>query len=152
MTATGHAILGTIIAAKVGNPTLAVPLALLSHVAADIFPHWDVATNGNKKNKKDKRRLLIMSFFDVLIGFAVSFILLSFFFSKTSISYVFFLIIVSQLFDWMVAPYYFFNIDLPPFNWTYKFQKLFDNELDKPWGIINQVAVLILIVALAKVF
>lgn len=152
MTATGHAVLGTIIAAKVGNPALAIPLALLSHVAADIFPHWDVATNGNTKNKKDKRKLLILSFFDVLLGFTMSFIILSVFFSKTNLSYAFLLIIVSQLFDWMVAPYYFFNIDLPPFNWTYKFQKLFDNELDKPWGIINQIAVLFLILVLAKVF
>lgn len=152
MTATGHAVLGTIIAAKVGNPTLAVPLALLSHVVADMFPHWDVATNGDRKNKKDKRRLFIMSFFDVLIGFTVSFIILSFFFSKTSISYAFLLIIVSQLFDWMVAPYYFFNINLPPFNWTYRFQKLFDNELDKPWGIINQVAVVLAVLILAVIF
>lgn len=150
MTATGHAVLGTIIAAKVGNPALAIPLALLSHVAADMFPHWDVATNGTTKGKKNKRRLFILSFFDVLLGFALSFVILYFFFSKTSTSYAFLLIIVSQFFDWMVAPYYFFNIDLPPFNWTYKFQKLFDNELDKPWGIINQVAVLLVIVILAK--
>jgi len=34
MTATGHAIIGTVIAAKIGNPYLAIPLAIVSHLAA----------------------------------------------------------------------------------------------------------------------
>lgn len=39
MTATAHAIIGTVIAAKVGNPVLAVPIALASHIIADAIPH-----------------------------------------------------------------------------------------------------------------
>lgn len=149
MTATSHAVLGTVIAAKIGNPALAIPIAIVSHFAADAIPHWDVATNRRKKNKK---RLIIDAFFDVIISFVLSFIILSLFFPKTSFSYAFLIIICSQLFDWLMTPYYLFNIDLPPFNWAYHFQKRFDHELDKPWGIITQVGVIAVVLTLAIIF
>lgn len=135
MTATGHAIIGTVIAAKIGNPALAIPIALASHVVADAIPHWDLATNGGRKKGK---KLIYESFFDVLIGFVSSFIILGLFFPNTNIGYAFFIVLVSQFFDWLMVPYYFLNINIPPFNWAYRFQKLFDNEMNKPWGIIYQ--------------
>jgi len=149
MTATGHAVLGTIIAAKVGNPALAIPLAIASHVAADIFPHWDTATNTSKKGKK---RAIIDSFIDLVFGFLLSYTIVFFLFPQTNLFYVLFLILVSQSLDWLMLPYYFFRINFPLFKWAYKFQKSFNHSLDKPWGIINQIAVLVLIVILAKVF
>jgi membrane-bound metal-dependent hydrolase YbcI (DUF457 family) len=45
MTATGHAIIGVAIAATIPNPFIAVPIAIGSHILADIFPHWDTGTN-----------------------------------------------------------------------------------------------------------
>ena len=61
MTATGHAIIGTVIAVKIGNPALAVPLAIASHIAADAFPHWDEGTNSKKKVRKDlSAKVLLM--------------------------------------------------------------------------------------------
>lgn len=149
MTATGHAVIGTVIAAKFGNPALAVPIALASHVAADMIPHWDTATNGNKG---DRKKVMVNTFFDVVISFVLAFFLLYFIFPKTNYGYAFMIIITAQLFDWLVAPYYFFGIKIPPFTWAYKLQKIFDRELDKPWGIINQVAILVLIIILAKIF
>ncbi len=146
MTATGHAIIGTVIAAKIGNPALAVPLAIASHIAADAFPHWDEGTNGNKT----KERITLEAVFDVLIGFAISYFLVFFLFPETDIVYVFLMILVSQSLDWITAPYYLFGIKL--FKPFYTFQKLFDNEMKAPWGIINQIAILALIVILAKLF
>ena len=149
MTATAHAVIGTVIAAKIGNPALAIPIALASHLAADTIPHWDTATNGKKK---DKLRFFINTALDVFAGFAVSLVILKFLFPQTNPSYAFIIIIASQFFDWATAPYLFFNIKTPPFYWIYKFQKIFDKSLDKPWGIINQVVILILLVAAAKIF
>lgn len=149
MTATGHAIIGTVIAAKIGNPALAIPIALASHLAADAFPHWDVATNAKKKTRE---RLIIEAFFDVAIGFALSFLILILFFPKTNPIYAFSIIIASQFFDWATAPYYMFGLKLPPFTWVHRMQKLFDNRLDKPWGIISQIAILILLIIIAKIF
>ncbi|OGH19863.1 MAG: hypothetical protein A3D74_02920 [Candidatus Levybacteria bacterium RIFCSPHIGHO2_02_FULL_37_13] len=149
MTATGHAVLGTIIAAKIGNPILAIPLAVASHIAADIFPHWDTATNRDKKGKK---RVIIESFFDLIFGLLLSYTIIFLLFPQTNFLYVLFLILAAQSLDWLMIPYYFFNINFPLFKWAYKFQKSFNHDLDKPWGIINQVAVLVLIVILAKIF
>ena len=149
MTATAHAVLGTVIAVKVGNPALAVPLAIASHIAADMFPHWDTATNISRKGK---RRAIIDSFIDLIFGFLISYAIVIFLFPQTSLFYVLLLILASQSLDWLMLPYYFLNINFPLFKWAYKFQKSFNHNLDKPWGIINQIAVLMLIVILAKVF
>jgi len=146
MTATGHAIIGTVVAAKIGDPALAVPLAFGSHILTDALPHWDEGTNG----KKSKKRIIAEAVFDVLIGFAISYLIVIFLFPKTDIVYVFLIILVSQSLDWLTAPWYFFGIK--SFKIFYKFQKMFDNRMPAPWGIINQIAILALIIILAKIF
>lgn len=149
MTATGHAIIGTVIAAKIGNPYLAIPLAIVSHLAADFFPHWDVATNWRKKTRA---RLNLDTFTDVTISFVISFLLLNFLFPTINLFYAFTIILASQSFDWVTGPYYFWGWNFPPFNWSYRFQKIFDRKLNKPWGIINQAIVLLILILFAKIF
>lgn len=41
MLETPHVAVGAAIAMKVGNPYLALPLALLSHIVLDRIPHWN---------------------------------------------------------------------------------------------------------------
>lgn len=147
MTATSHAILGTVIAAKITNPAFAIPLAFLSHIAADIIPHWDTATN---RDKKGKDRVLFETVLDVVFGFIISYLLVVFAFPQTNLLYCFFLVFVAQALDWIMAPYYFFNIKTAPFTWAYRFQKLFDNTLDAPWGIVTQVVVILAVLVLSK--
>lgn len=150
MTATGHAIIGTVIAAKIGNPALAIPIAIISHVAADLFPHWDTGTNKKLKSKKD---FVIQSFTDLFLSYAVMLALLVFLFPETNKVYAFIIVIAAQGFDWASAPYSFLQIKNPPiFYWFYKLQKKFDNKLDKPWGMIGQAAVLAILVFLATKF
>src|SRR3989344_75011 len=134
MTATGHAILGTVIAAKIGNPALAIPLALASHIVADAIPHWDTATHLATKGQK---KVIADSFFDLMLGFFLSYFLVIFLFPGTNLAYVLFMILVSQSLDWLMIPYRLLNINFFLFRWAYRFQKLFDHQLDKPWGIIN---------------
>lgn len=147
MTATSHALIGTIIAAKVGNPALAVPLALASHVVADLVPHWDEGVN---KKGKSKNRLLYETAGDILLGFALSYTLIVFLFPETNLNYVFAMILIAQLPDWLMGPYYFFK--WRAFKWAYDFGKLTNIEIDKPWGIISQVAVVLILLVLAKSF
>ncbi len=149
MTATGHAVIGTVIAASITNPWIAVPVAILSHLAADIFPHWDVGTNGKEKTKKT---MLYESALDVCVGFVISYLLIIFVFPKTNLEYAFIMIILAQGFDWAWAPEYFFKIKNPISDFALWVGKIFDNRLDKPWGIINQIAVLVLLVIFAKVY
>ena len=147
MTATGHAVIGTVIAATIHDPTIAIPLAVTSHVAADLFPHWDVATN---KESKGWNMVVRDSVLDVVMGFIVSFLLVHFLFPSTSYAYVIVLIIAAQALDWLTAPYYFFKVKL--FKPFYTFQKSFDNQMDKPWGIIGQTALIAVIIFLGISF
>lgn len=149
MTATSHALIGTVIAAKIGNPAIAISLALISHVAADMIPHWDTATNGNERGKS-LNRVLIDTVIDVLLGFILSFAVIKLFFPATNLEYAFLIIIISQLPDWLMAPYYFLKIKY--FKWAYDFGKKTNINLDKPWGVINQVIVVVGLIALAKIF
>ena len=143
MTATGHALIGTVIAAKVGNPTLAIPIAIASHFLADALPHWDTGTN---KKQKTKRVFFLESVFDVMLGFILSWLLITWVFPSTNLSYAFFMIIMAQLPDWLTAPYLFFNMKFFPFTNIYHFQKKFDTTLGLPWGFINQAAVVLAII------
>jgi hypothetical protein len=149
MTATGHALIGTVIAAKIGNPALAVPIAIGSHFLADALPHWDTGTN---KEAKSKQTFFIESAFDVFVGFALSFLLIQFVFPQTNLLYAFFIIIMAQLPDWLTAPYLFFNMKFFPFTNIYHFQKKFDTTLGLPWGFINQVAVVLAIIFVGRFF
>ena len=149
MTATGHAIIGTVIAAKIGNPLLAVPIALGSHFLADLFPHWDTGTHWKKKSNT---KFLLQSALDVLLSFSVSYALAAILFPNLNIAYAFVIVILSQLPDWLTAPYLFFKIKLKPFVLLYKFQHKFNNRLDKPWGIVTQVAALVSLLIIASLF
>lgn len=149
MTATGHAVIGTVIAAKIGNPALAIPIAVASHIVADMVPHWDPATNSRKKGDT---RLFTDSAIDVVVSFVIAYLLAFYFFPAVSISYLFLIVFCAQALDWLTMPYYFFNLDVPPFNWIYRFQKLFDAKLDKPWGILTQALVVLFILYLATTF
>lgn len=44
-----HALTGGVIAYKIGNPALALPLAFVSHFAVDLLPHWNPHLAKEKK-------------------------------------------------------------------------------------------------------
>ena len=150
MTATGHAVIGTVIAASIGDPVLAIPIAVVSHVAADLFPHWDPGTN---RENKTHSRFFKDGVVDVLASFLITFLLVAFVFPQTNIIYAYVIVFAAQFFDWASAPFVFFKVKNPPiFYWFYRLQKKFDNRLDKPWGIIGQVMVLVALVVVAYQF
>lgn len=150
MTATGHAVIGVVIASAVSRPELAIPIALASHVAADLFPHWDPGTNRHAKNHD---RFFADAVIDVVASVFITFALVIFLFPKTNLLYAYLIVFASQFLDWLTAPYLFFHIKKPAiFLWAYRFQKLFDNQMDKPWGIIGQVGILAILVILAKLY
>ncbi len=151
MTAASHALIGTVIAAKIGNPALAIPVAIASHFIADAIPHWDTATNGNGKHNLT-RAVFYNTIADITLGFILSFLLIYFIFPQTNLFYTFLIIIMAQLPDYLTGPYYFFRIEKPLFKNTYKLQKVFDRKLDKPWGIVTQVTFVLLVIILGIVF
>lgn len=150
MTATGHALLGTIFAAKIGDPILLASVSFVSHFICDAVPHWD---SGTHINKKTKTRLFWEAVADVLVGFTLSFILYFVILKQTSFQHVMIGIIFAQLPDWFSAPYFILGIKLPLFKWVEGIQVKINHRLDKPWGIVTQAGVIVLTyITLFKIF
>lgn len=135
MTATAHALIGAGLAAKIANPALGIPLAILSHFLADLIPHWDAGTNHKQKSL---RRLRAEAAVDVLLGFALSFLIFRNFVDPR---YLFVMIIAAQLPDWLEAPSWMFGIKLPPFTWMDWLGHKLQARLQLPWGLVTQVVV-----------
>jgi hypothetical protein len=86
MTATGHAVVGTVIAVAVSNPVIGIPLAILSHVAADAFPHWDTGTN---KKLKSNRDFVVQSVADLILSYILPLILALVLFPNVNLIYLY---------------------------------------------------------------
>lgn len=66
---TPHVIVGAAIAAKVGNPLLAIPLAFASHFVLDRVPHWNPHLNTEiKKFGKPTKATTALIFADVVLS------------------------------------------------------------------------------------
>lgn len=144
MTATGHALIGTVIAIKIGDPRLAVPIAIVSHAVADYVPHWDTAVNTKAKGKT---ATIIHSAIDGVFSYIASYIFILLFSPQTNIPYAFMIVFSAQLFDWVTVPYYFFNVKA--FKFFYNLQKYFDKPFNNPLGILTQAAVVAGVIAIA---
>lgn len=139
MTATAHALAGAALAAKIANPYIGLPAALVSHFLMDLVPHWDFGTNWKQKTK---RLLWLQSIFDVLLGFGLVLWLFS---SRVDPIYLWTMVIFAQLPDWLEVPSLFLGYDKPPFSWVKDLQTTIHNRLKLPWGLAIQAAVLILV-------
>jgi len=135
MTATAHALIGASLAVKIANPYIGLPLAFLSHFIADLIPHWDAGTNHKKKSVL---RLKTEATLDVLLGFALVFIIFQSQVLENPI-YIFSMIITAQLPDWITAPAYMFNLKVPPFSWMYTISHNTQTRMQLPWGLVTQV-------------
>lgn len=133
MTATAHALIGASIAAKITNPYIGIPLAIISHFAADLVPHWDAGTN---RRLKTITRLRTESAIDVLIGFALSYAMFS---GSVNPIYLFVMIIAAQFPDWLEAPASKFGIEIAPFTWARWLGHKLQNRMQLPWGLATQI-------------
>lgn len=147
MTGTAHALVGTVIAAKIGNPVLAIPIALASHVAMDMIPHWDTLTN---RGSKSRRRMFVDTMVDGLLAISLSYSIIVFLFPSTNLYYALLIMFFAILPDILHGPYTFFNIK--KFKWAYDFGKRTNNELNKPWGVVTQAVTIIIVILLGKIF
>ena len=143
MTATAHALIGASLAVKVANPALGIPLAIVSHFVADLIPHWDAGTNHKKKTKM---RLIVEATLDVLLGFALVFLL---FRNQANPTYLFIMVISAQLPDWLKTPSDIFGFSVPPFSWIDWLSHKTQWRLQLPWGLVTQLIVVGLVVYLA---
>ena len=145
MTATAHALIGASLAVKIANPYIGIPLAIASHFAADLVPHWDAGTNHKTKTKL---RLKIEATLDVLLGFALVFLIFQSQVLANPI-YLFSMIIAAQLPDWIAAPAGMFKINIPPFSWMQTISHNLQARMQLPWGLVTQVVTVGMLVVYA---
>ena len=143
MTATAHALIGASIASRVINPLIGIPLAIASHFAADLIPHWDAGTNHKQKSLM---RLKLEAATDVLVGFALVFLI---FRSSVEPVYLFTMVIAAQLPDWLEAPSWMFGFKVPPFSWLDYLGHKLQSRMQLPWGLVTQVVIVGMLVFLS---
>lgn len=148
MTATGHAIVGAAIAAKISNPWIGIPLAIVSHFVCDKIPHWDPMTDKTKPMKL----VIIQTVGDVLVGFALVWAIFISYLHAPNPVYTLIMSFAAQSPDWAEVPYSIFHYKAWPFYYNYKLQSwahdvFFDSRLKAPWGIITQIIVLVCVIA-----
>ncbi len=135
MTATAHALIGASLAVKITSPQIGIPLAIISHFVADLIPHWDAGTNHRKKSLN---RIKIEAAIDVLVGFALVFLI---FRNLVDPVYLFVMVIAAQLPDWLEAPSWLFGFRVPPFSWLDWLGHKLQSRLQLPWGLVTQIVV-----------
>ena len=143
MTATAHALIGASIASRIINPIIGIPLAIISHFAADLVPHWDAGTNHKQKSAI---RLKLEATVDVLVGFALVFLI---FRSSVEPVYLFTMVIAAQLPDWLEAPASMFGFKVPPFSWLDWLGHKLQSRMQLPWGLVTQIVIVGMLVFLS---
>lgn len=142
MTATGHALVAALIVAKFPNPYIALPASFVSHFALDLIPHWDT---GLHHREKTKNMMLFESGVDVAVSIIASYVLYHSVLGGTENVVFLASVIVSQLPDWITAPYLILksqkeNVISKLSKSMYRIQHHVNSRLDQPWGIVTQVA------------
>lgn len=136
-----HTVVGAAIAAKVGNPALALPLALASHFVLDLLPHWNPHLNQEiAKYGKVTLKTRAVIFFDVLISLVAGFAIASTVLPNTQ----HFIIIILGAFmgvlpDVAEAPYFFFKSKNNLLKRLIKFQSTMQFNVPFIPGVISQV-------------
>jgi len=145
-----HSLTGAVIAYKIGNPALALPLAFLSHFATDLLPHWNPEIYNEKKKlghllAKTNLQIII----DCLIGlFFGLFVAL-----KALPSTTHFLTVIGGSFfailpDLVEAPFYYLNVKASPILKLTKFQRSHQFKTSFWFGMAFQLLYAILLLSL----
>lgn len=145
--ATAHTLVAGAIAAKIGNPALALPLSFASHFILDSIPHWDFGTNWRKRTKFATGAFAIV---DTVVGLSLAWIIFA---PKVQPLLLAGCLLLSVIPDWLEAPWYIFfananhkgpkaNAGLfeKMFYGVYKLTNKAHTRGTFPWGVISQIA------------
>ena len=141
MLETPHVIVAAAIAAKVGRPELALPLALASHFILDMVPHWNPHINEEvlkygRVTKKSTLIIAIDSTTALLAGSTIAYLALP--------NYPLAITILAACFlgaapDLIEAPYFFLNLKNKTVkNWIHSHRSI-QGEAGLFWGILTQI-------------
>lgn len=137
MTATSHALLGTLLAVRFTDPVASLPLALGLHYAADFVPHWDSGTNRREKSEK---RFLAEAIIDATIAVIVAGVSYYYIFGLDNFYYLYLVVGVSLFPDILtVMTRFVLKKKSPLWDWHNRLQSKINQRLQLPWGILTQI-------------
>ncbi|HLD91898.1 MAG TPA: hypothetical protein VI795_00730 [Patescibacteria group bacterium] len=144
MLETPHVALGAAIAMKIGNPYLAIPLALSSHFLLEKIPHWNPHLNTEMKKyghltNKTKLIIAVDTTLALGLGIFIAFKALP----DSSLS----LLVIASSFaaivpDLLESPYFIFGVKNKYIQKWIALQKKIQIDATPFWGILTQIIVL----------
>jgi hypothetical protein len=145
MLETPHAVIGAVIATKVVNPLLAIPLAFLSHFPLEEVPHWNPHLNTEKRTYGHitaKSRNIIIG--DVVLSLVLGGFIAYRALPNYSLSITILLSsLAAVLPDLMEGPYFFLNQKSEFITKWIKFQKSLQADTTVVPGLLTQVITII---------
>lgn len=147
MLSIAHGTSGALIASKIPNPFISIPLVLLAHYLEDRIPHWDVGQGLSAWKKTRKAAFFQELFFDFPL----------------SILLVFFIFQIGHPFDWRVWLGWFFGLlpDFLEFPYLFLDMRFFPirqlaafhswvhrSTPSKLWGLLPQILIILLVILL----
>lgn len=139
-----HTVVGAAIAAKIGNPALSLPLALASHFALDLLPHWNPHLNTElAKYGKLRHKTITFITTDVVLSLAGGLLVASTVLpNQGQFAIVILGAFMGVLPDVVEAPHFFLGFHHPWIMRLVKFQKSIQNDTPPFLGILTQVLLL----------
>lgn len=144
MLSVAHAATGALIASKLPNPLIYIPLAVAAHFLEDWIPHWDVGT-GLTNGKRTKTAAFVMEIVDLIL----TVVMIYFFWQNQSPvwqTHVWFGALAALSPDLLATPNMFLGWQLPILKHLDKFHdKVHFSTPNIVVGLLPQVLVLVVI-------
>lgn len=145
MLETPHVIVGAVIASKITNPILSLPLAFGSHFLLDMAPHWNPHLNTEIKTygkitSNTKAFVAVDAVLSIVSAFTIASTALP---STTMAFYVLLGGFLGILPDVVEGPYFFLNMKSKAIERWLKFQKSIQFDVPPLPGIATQVITII---------
>ncbi len=144
MLSIAHTATGALIATKIGNPLISIPLIIASHYLLDTIPHWDVGTGLSSGRKSSSA-----AFQHELIDLAISGFVVYFLFQSGSAHINFSAwggAFTALIPDFLEVPENFLNLDIKQLRPLNRFHHSIHHSIpDVLGGLIPQFILLLLI-------
>lgn len=153
MLLTPHVFVGVAIAKSIPNPLIAVPLSFFMHFLGDKVPHWDFYSHTTKEQKLTGwRPVAVMADFGLGIAVGLVFTLYALWVKNDSALALrtFLCGIASVLPDALETPHIFTNTKYTWVENLTTFQKKMQTQAKLPWGMLTQVVVVAVCLALVS--
>lgn len=141
MLETPHVVIGAVIASKIPNPLISIPLAFASHFVLDKVPHWNPHLNTElKKFGRVTSESTLFVVFDVALSLVLGFFIAS----RALPNYDQALTVLVASFaailpDIVEAPHFFLNFKNEFIKKWITFQKSFQNDTTPIPGLATQL-------------